>query len=262
MFLLMNLKFNHHRVGFSLCALLLMGTLAWTNPYQPLQPPKQLKTQADVGRFLDTYYMQPRPAWVVSAFKIMSQGDLLDQAPARAPLIVFIAMTTCQSTEPIAGLVRLARQLPTQQAGIIIAGLWMADTKPTRTALQQLQTDAGNSQGKSAESIRQLLQTDPPDLSKIAIDSPAVLDMLWAWFLATGDTVPLQRIISVLSWSLDSSKVERYVIGHAAQQSLAINAVQHPAVLRYCERTIQGQPDKTQRVLQIVIDQAREKLDK
>lgn len=219
-----------------------------------LKPPSELKTQADVGQFLDTYYMQPRPQWIAPAFKILAEGPLLTNPAARSPLIVFIGTTTRTNSQPIAPLIKLASRLSKEQAGVIYAGLWFANTHEARIALQQVSETSGNADIRTG--IDDLLQKQPPDLGRIPIDSPAILDMLWAQYLASGQTEALQRIISTLPWVKDQGKVDRYVIGYAARESLIANCKRHPAVLRYCRETLNGQPQDAQRILQQVIDLA------
>lgn len=217
-----------------------------------LTPPTKLETQADVGQFLDTYYMKPRPQWITPAFEIMSKGPLLTNPAARGPLIVFIGTTTAANPQAVAPLVQLASTLTKEQAGVIYAGLWFANTDATRATLRQVSENSRDAEVRNG--IDDLMRKQPPDLGNIPIDSPAILDMLWAQYLASGNTQALQRVISTLPWVMEQGKVERYVIGHAARESLIANCKRHPAVLKYCRDTIDGQPPEAQRVLEHVID--------
>lgn len=90
------------------------------------------------------------------------------------------------------------------------------------------------------------------------VNNPATLDMLWGYFLATGDEKPIRRIVSALDLSkhagaldkfktsekTDQNRKEAYldVTFQAARWSLESNSRQHPQVLKYCE-SILGDPN-------------------
>lgn len=225
---------------------------------KPLTPPEKIETLADAGRFLNTYYLQPRPMMITQAFRIESQSGVLAREAPRAPFIVFIGMALRQDDAPLAELLKFASTLPMEQSGVIYSGIWFAGTDKTQAALKQAAADAGDAAVRDA--ILKLLENQPPDLTTIPIESPSVIDMCWAWFMVTGDTQAVQRIITALPWMLDKTQVKQYMIGNYARASLASNAVQHAAVLAYCKRSLEGQTAETQHVLQDVIDAAEKRL--
>ena len=225
---------------------------------RPLTPPATVETNEQASRFLMTYYLDPRPQLVVPTLRILNDDGLLSREAARAPFIVFIGTVLQKDSAPLADLLQFASTLPVEQAGVIYSGIWFADTDATRAALQKVSEQTPTPAVRDA--IVNLLKNEPPDLTTLPINSPAILDMLWAWFLTTGDTQPLQRIITTLPWTLDRENIAQFIVGGAAQWSLTSNAIQHPAVLDYCKRSLVGQNDETQRVLQQVIDRAEEKL--
>lgn len=236
------------------CALLSLLT-ATAAMGAKLEPPQHINSQTDASRFLETYYMQPRPELIPRAFAVMSQGTLLKNASARGPLIVFLGTTMRKNPEVIGAMLALAGKLPMEQAGVIYSGLWFVNTDAMRETLQRVMQDA--QQADVREGIAALLERQPPDLNDMAIDSPAIVDMLWAWYMASGNPKALQRIIAILPWTMDSNQVNRYVTGTAAKATLIANCKQHPAVLRYCELSFEEQSSDTQRVLQIVLEQVK-----
>ncbi len=97
---------------------------------------------------------------------------------------------------------------------------------------------------------------DPTPIDTQEISSPAILDMLWANFMATGDERYVKRIITASPW-LDSPGVstEKKIISGAARWSLTANARQHKRVLQICMRERDNQPALKQ-VLTEIIDRA------
>ena len=78
--------------------------------------------------------------------------------------------------------------------------------------------------------------------------------MLWAAFYATGDALPVQKIIAVLHLSKDGNG-EEMMVGGAANWSLKSNAQQHPKVLEICKSELTNVRGITKEMLESVIKQ-------
>ncbi len=90
------------------------------------------------------------------------------------------------------------------------------------------------------------------DLYTTEISNPGVLDMLWASFFATGDVLPIQRIISVLHLRKDGHG-EEIIVGGAAEWSLRSNVTQHPKVLWICKQELTKSEGLTKTLLEDVL---------
>ncbi len=116
--------------------------------------------------------------------------------------------------------------------------------------------------------LQGLLVNPPPDILSEPVASPAVLDMLWAMFMASGDERYVQKIIGVLPWlneegaaeRIEKGAAERMLIGGAARWSLTSNAFQHDRVLQICRAEVERQPEEVRVVLREVIQSAEQQL--
>jgi hypothetical protein len=105
--------------------------------------------------------------------------------------------------------------------------------------------------------VRKHLPGAQPDRNAETHDaSTAVLDTLWGYYFATGDSKPILRIISVLPWSKDRNSVERLTVGDSAKLTLATNAVRDSALLTMLRNEAKRQPKETAEVLNDIVDAA------
>lgn len=123
---------------------------------------------------------------------------------------------------------------------MIYTALWLANTKESNrqaTILaKQLEVPA---QVAIAKGIPHL-----PPIENMEIRSPAIIDMLWASFFATGDERYVKRIITLLPWSeTNKHDQSKKIIGDTARSSLASNAIKHKRVMAICENAIHAQPE-------------------
>ncbi len=89
---------------------------------------------------------------------------------------------------------------------------------------------------------------------------PWVLDTLWGEFMATGESAPVERIISALQWVGIKGNPNLLLVGGAANWSLISNAEQHQKVMEICEKQFQNEiNDSVKERLKEIIKTAKEK---
>ena len=86
--------------------------------------------------------------------------------------------------------------------------------------------------------------------------TPELIDLLWGYYLATGDYAPIGRVIKLLPLSNDHDSVDNLTTGSAAKFTLASNAVRDVHLLAMLKRAVKGQPEDVAKVLNDVIDTA------
>jgi hypothetical protein len=86
--------------------------------------------------------------------------------------------------------------------------------------------------------------------------STTILDTLWGYYFATGDTRPILRIVSVLPWAKNRDNADKLTVGATAKLTLASNAVRDPMLLAVLRNEIKHQPKETAEVLNEVVDAA------
>jgi len=83
-----------------------------------------------------------------------------------------------------------------------------------------------------------------------------VLDTLWGYYFATGDTRPILRIIAVLPWSKERNNADKLTVGATAKLTLASNAVRDNLLLSILRSEAKHQPKEVADVLTEVVDAA------
>jgi len=87
--------------------------------------------------------------------------------------------------------------------------------------------------------------------------SPALLDVLWGFYCATGAYNPaISRIVALVSWAKDRDDVDRLTLGGMAKYTLAANAAKDPKLLAMLKSTAKYQPKETKAQLGEVIEAA------
>ena len=105
--------------------------------------------------------------------------------------------------------------------------------------------------------VRKHVPGGPPNRSYDTHDATtAVLDTLWGYYFATGDSKPILRIIAVLPWSKDRNSVDKLTVGNTAKLTLASNAVRDGVLLSILQTESKRQSKETAEVLNEVIDAA------
>lgn len=131
--------------------------------------------------------------------------------------------------------------------------MWLINSSQSKNLI-----DKANIEWKSEEVIKQIqsiLSTRPPDIFNDAIKNASQLDMLWATFLATGDSVPVKRIISTLHLLKDGHGLD-IAIGGAAQWSIGSNAIQHRRVYDICQEELKNTSGETRNILQEIVSKS------
>jgi len=76
------------------------------------------------------------------------------------------------------------------------------------------------------------LDGKPKEKKAVLAPTPALLDLLWGYYCATGEFNPaVSRLIALLSWSTDRDDVDKLTLGGMAKYTLAANAARDPKLL-------------------------------
>ncbi len=207
--------------------------------HEPSGPLKDIKTQMDLENWTTYYYLYPQPDLTVKAIFFSEQVGFMDCPNAAAPLIGFFGQIFAANPGKLQAWVQDLKPLKQIHKNIIYTALWLANTNESKTQaailLKQLAPDMQASITKStAKHVA---------VEHMEINSPAVLDMLWASFFATGDERYVKRIMSVLPWFGSSEhNGAKTLIAGTAKWSLTCNARQHKRVLQICEKERNCQP--------------------
>jgi hypothetical protein len=87
--------------------------------------------------------------------------------------------------------------------------------------------------------------------------SPALLDVLWGYYCATGAYSPaISRIIALTTWSKDRDDVDRLTLGGMAKYTLAANAAKDPKLLAMIRSVAKHYPKNEKATLDEIVEAA------
>jgi len=149
-----------------------------------------------------------------------------------------MSQVMAQNPKNVTGWLKEFEDLDEKQRNAVLSAAWYSDTETA---------DAYFKENK----LKAWAEQDSPEILEMKVDNPATLDMLWGYFMATGDKAPIRRIVSAFQLAKYSGAAKRYknsektaqdkqeawldATFQAAQWSLQNNCTQHPKVLEYCE---------------------------
>ena len=129
--------------------------------------------------------------------------------------------------------------LDEKQRELILVAAWYSDTDAAKAYLKE-------------KKLERWSEKESPNILDLKVDGPHKLDMLWGYFMATGEEAPIRRIVSGLQLSKYSGAAKRFkesektdedrrkawldATFQAARWSLTANCKQHPKALEHCER--------------------------
>jgi len=221
------------------------------------KPNKQLGDEAikELGQWFTYYYKTPHSERDVENIYKMFEAGFFNKPSAVAPLIMFLAEFFRQNESMIPNWEKALHEIPQDDNFYLLHSLWQANTDNALKALNnwpEIQSD---------KIIKKIKEHPPVDLETIEINSPAILDMLWATFMASGNTFYVERIISSLSLPTDSKeknqRINNLLIVGAVKWSLSSNAMQHELVLKTCQKSADSEDPKIREAIPEILEQIK-----
>jgi hypothetical protein len=214
------------------------------------EPPMSEKA---LNEWMTNYYLHPTPESTSLAIQSMQQLSYLKKESAGAPLASFLSLIFRSNPAAIETSLESFTNYSPEEQQILLRSLWLSNTKQAKIQLEKLITIQVNN---GIHANADLLKSDPPEIDKLPINSPDILDMLWGAFMATGDEKYVIQVISVLPYSTIKGDVARLIVGESARWSLTSNAIQHKRVLDICISQLDKQTKEVKAILSEVITEA------
>lgn len=200
------------------------------------------------GDWMPHYYENPTPERFVAEVQEFSNAGHLS-SPETGPIIaVFLGRLMAANPVAVESWLSQLNDLTGRDRDTLLLAAGFSRTQEARSFLAK--------QPDGAKYLGSLI-----DIRSVEPEDPAVLDMLWADFFATGEVAPLKRLVHVLNYGQYAGAMERYAksqktekdredamrdaVFQAARWSLESNAQQHRRVGELLER-IYWQGDLTQ----------------
>ncbi|WP_139826198.1 MULTISPECIES: hypothetical protein [Derxia] len=196
---------------------------------------------AFANEWINHYYERPTPERLVTEVRAWSKSGRMSDPKTSGVVIAFLAQVMASNPERIEGWLDELVDLNGPDRQVLLTAAGQSGTKEARAYLMR-QPEGRRYQGNGR------------DWRALEPDNPVVLDMLWADFLATGEAVPVRRVVKALNYEKYSGAIDRYAsskktaqdrndavleaVFKAALWSLNSNARQHRRVRDILEQMI------------------------
>ncbi|MBY0358107.1 MAG: hypothetical protein K2W82_08910 [Candidatus Obscuribacterales bacterium] len=203
------------------------------------QGPKAIENLDDLKAWMTFYYLHPQPELTVQAINFADKENLF-QGNSLAPLQAFFSRVFAQNPDKIKAIFSETKAVKDTSRSFILSAIWGSDSKEGGELLNTL---ANQLPEKAKNEFLKEISKKAPAPEAMPIDSPDVLDMLWACFSASGNEKYVKRIMTVLPGDKENKDLNKMLLASAAKWSLASNAEQHPKVMEICRTTESENPD-------------------
>ena len=199
--------------------------------------------------WLETYYLNPRPAELSQAVHSLSSAGWFEEKGNTAMAVGFLGTVFAANPDRINGWLENLADLPLAHRRLVAASLWQAGHPYGAELLKRL---GGNSPVRAE--VEQLAARTSLSVAQTPVASPSSMNLQWGAFLASGNE---RHVIAIL----DGMGTDRPGLDLAARQSLAQNAVAHPRVLEICRVQLDRQPESVRAELRAALNAAGSKPD-
>jgi hypothetical protein len=200
-----------------------------------IKPGTGFQSQDDFSKWMTFYYQKPDPARFPEAVEYMSESGLLDNENALAPSFGFLAGVFHDNPQQLEGWIKQLDSLNEPHLGVVVLGLWYANLPDSQKRVYAFLEKHQNLKQR----FGYLYKGSPMPVEKIPLEQGAwVLDALWGNFMATGNKIPVQRIMTTLPWIDVKGDINRLLIGGAARWSLTSKELKGPGSIVAVMRTV------------------------
>lgn len=182
--------------------------------------------------WLETYYLNPKPAEVPQAIQNLSRSGYFDRNENTAIAIGFFATVFAQNSERVEGWLQQLAPLPERHQRLLAAALWQAGHRGSDAQLRRLAVGS-----PVRAEVERLASMDSQAIADTPVRSPSSLRLQWGAFLATGHD---QHIVSIMEGFGRNDPS----LNTAARLALAQSAAAHPRVLEICRDQLARQPEE------------------
>lgn len=206
----------------------------------------------ELEHWMSFYYENPQPDLIPIFIKSLSKEGFLTKENTQEPIICFLSLVFRDNSEKIRDwLSEILDNLAENEQELIIKALFLANTLETKNYLCDL---ANHRNSDFQELINYLLNTIPPNIEEIPLDNPAMIDILWSAFMATGKEEYVIKIISCLSESSADHDSFETMMSQMAQWSLTSYLKKHEKVRLICQDQLKFQPESIASIIEKLIN--------
>jgi hypothetical protein len=268
-----------YRVLAAFTTILVLSVFAAPSVAAPLRP-GELGSREAVLAWMNGYRAHRDPARVPQAVQAMSQLGIFKDPENAGAFIGFIAGVIAGNPARAESLIAKMLPLPPEDQWAVVQAIAYSELPGWKTLLRSF----GDRLPARRLMIEKYLNGKLPTLDQAGFTeepgafaklggyiglgddkpkavaltpSPALLDVLWGYYCATGGYNPaISRIIALTSWAKDRDNVDRLTLGGMAKYTLAANAAKDAKLLAMLRSVAKYQPKETKKELDEVIEAA------
>ncbi len=220
-------------------------------PKGPRKPPI-FNSHNDFTKWMTYYYLKPEPSKLPAVIKHYASSSLYNKVSSRLPVVAFFA-AILKDNNPLLEEVyqSISNTSPDSLQTVFLRTMWLLNSSRSKEIIAEFSPSWESDENK--KQIKNINETPAPNLLIDPIVDTSQLDMLWSIFVATGDSKPIERIISTLNF-VNEEDIIQVMIGKAAIWSLGSNAKQHKLVYEICAKALTTADPGTAVMLQEIID--------
>jgi hypothetical protein len=244
----------------------------------PLRP-GELGSREAVLAWMNGYRAHRDPAHVPQAVQAMSQLGIFKDPENAGAYVGFIAGVIASNPAHAESLIAKMLPLPPEDQWAVVQAIAYSELPGWKNLLRQFTERMPARRLMIEKYLNGQLPTldqagfteEPGAFAKLGgylglgdkkktvalTPSPALLDVLWGYYCATGAYNPaIARIVALVSWAKDRDDVDRLTLGGMAKYTLAANAAKDPKLLAMLKSVAKYHPKETKAELDEVIEAA------
>lgn len=191
--------------------------------------------------WLETYYLNPKPAELPSAIQNLSRSGYFDRNENTAVAIGFLATVFSQHSDRVEGWLQQLAPLPERHQRLLAAALWQAGHRGSDNMLRRLAVHS-----PVRAEVERLASVNSQAIVDTPVRSQSSLRLQWGAFLASGHD---RHIVSIMEGFGRNDPS----LNTAARLALAQSAAAHPRVLEICRDQLARQPEEIQAELRAAL---------
>jgi hypothetical protein len=194
--------------------------------------------------WLESYYLNPRPAELTRSVRELSRSGWLDQSGHTPLAIGFLSSVFAQNAQRVDGWVKDLADLPRAHRSLVASAVWQSGHPSGAALLREL---SANSPMRGE--IEKLVAQPATAVLNTPVLSPSSMNLQWGAFLASGND---RNVVAILA----AMGADRPGLDLVARQSLAANAVAHPRVMEICRVQLDRQPESVRAEIRAALQAA------
>ena len=213
----------------------------------------EFKSQRHLQKWINGYRANPEPGRMPGAVHAMREFGLFEDQEKAGTYIGFIAGVIGFNQLKAKKLIAKMFPMPPKEQAVIIKAIAYSDLPEWKALLKE----ASERMPARKALIDQYLQDKKKTLLEVPLASdPAIIDTLWGFYVATGYSEPVLRIMRALPWTRDATELKKITAGHMAKWTLAANAERDRGLLHIYRAEVDHHPKKLRKPLKQVIKAA------